>query len=238
MSQYKEVTMNLTTNDDINNMQNFTDVLIHVIGPNILQNELLTSFLSESLGLQCKQHKLMDSSFRTALKSGLTHLLLMDCLGDKKIDPWRLYNFKGSELNSRCLLTFYNVHTEAGIENKAIEQGVHGLFYQKDSFKVLPKAIPPILRGELWFSRKTLSNCLLNGHGHVTSNRVSTDMASCLTERERQILIRIASGIGNQQIADELCISLHTVKTHIYNIYKKINVKNRLQASLWAARYV
>ncbi len=230
--------MNHATTDDVNDIHDFTDVLIHVVGPNVLQNELLISFLAENLGLQCKQHKLINSSFKAALKPGFTHLLLVDCLGEKKINPWRFYNFSGSELNSRCFLTFYNVHTEAGIENKAIEQGVHGLFYQKDSFKVLPKAIPPILRGELWFSRKTLSNCLLNGHGQVTSNRVSTDMASCLTERERQILIRIASGIGNQQIADELHISLHTVKTHIYNIYKKINVKNRLQASLWAARYV
>ena len=230
--------MNLTTTDDVNDKHDFTDVLIHVIGPNILQNELLTSFLADNLGLQCKQHKLMDSSFGTALKPGMTHLLLVDCLGEKKIDPWRSYNLSRAEINSQCFITFYNVHTEAGIENKAIEEGIHGLFYQKDSFKILPKAIPPILRGELWFSRKTLSHCLSNGHTHITNNRISTDLASCLTERERQILIRIASGIGNQQIADELCISLHTVKTHIYNIYKKINVKNRLQASLWAARYV
>lgn len=228
--------MNPTTTDETDNRNILADAMVHVIGPNILQNELLTSYLAENLGLQCKQHKSMDSSFKATLKPGLTHLLLVDCLSEKKMDPWRFYNFSESELNNKYFLTFYNVHTEAGIENKAIEQGVHGLFYQKDSFKVLPKAIPPILRGELWFSRKTLSHCLANGH--ITSNRVSTDMASCLTERERQILIRIASGIGNQPIADELCISLHTVKTHIYNIYKKINVKNRLQASLWAARYV
>jgi DNA-binding CsgD family transcriptional regulator len=57
-----------------------------------------------------------------------------------------------------------------------------------------------------------------------------------LTRREREILDLIADGFSNQQIADELFISPHTVKTHLHNIFKKINVKRRLQAALWAAK--
>ncbi len=210
--------------------------MIHVIGPNMLQNELLSSFLEEHLGGACRLHDMLDDPLKAELKLGKTHLLLIDCLGEKKPDPWRLYNFNGISTSPHCFISLYNVHPEACIENRAIEQGIHGIFYQQESFKTFPKAIPAILNGELWFSRKTMSQCLQNGHPPI--NRVSTDMASCLTDREQEILIRVASGTGNQQIADELNISLHTVKTHIYNIYKKINVKNRLQASLWAARYV
>lgn len=59
---------------------------------------------------------------------------------------------------------------------------------------------------------------------------------SGLTRREMEILDLIADGYSNQQIADALFISPHTVKTHLHNIFKKINVKRRLQAALWAAQ--
>jgi len=50
------------------------------------------------------------------------------------------------------------------------------------------------------------------------------------------LLTMVISGSKNKDIAHQLLISPHTVRTHIYNIYKKINVPNRLQASLWAAK--
>jgi len=57
-----------------------------------------------------------------------------------------------------------------------------------------------------------------------------------LTPREMEILAMVAAGAKNEAIADKLCISPHTVKTHVYNIFKKIDVPNRLQAALWAAK--
>jgi DNA-binding NarL/FixJ family response regulator len=57
-----------------------------------------------------------------------------------------------------------------------------------------------------------------------------------LTSREIEILAMISLGNKNEAIAEKLFISQNTVKTHIYNIFKKIDVPNRLQASLWAAK--
>jgi|GEM_PF-4210763 len=67
-------------------------------------------------------------------------------------------------------------------------------------------------------------------------SQASAQDASGLTRREVEILDLISNGYANQQIADELFISPHTVKTHLHNIFKKIKVKRRLQAALWAAQ--
>ena len=69
-----------------------------------------------------------------------------------------------------------------------------------------------------------------------TSPKIQKKAQSLLTPREKQILTMIAVGASNDEIADNLCISPHTVKTHLYNIYNKIRVPNRIQAALWAAK--
>ena len=69
----------------------------------------------------------------------------------------------------------------------------------------------------------------------MQENPLKTDR-SILTQRERQVLVHVAVGATNEEIADKLCISPHTVKTHVYNICKKVGATNRLQAALWAAK--
>ncbi len=67
-------------------------------------------------------------------------------------------------------------------------------------------------------------------------DRILRNEESLLTSREMEILTLISVGAKNEEIADKLFISPNTVKTHIYNIFKKIGVPNRLQAALWAAK--
>ena len=55
-----------------------------------------------------------------------------------------------------------------------------------------------------------------------------------LTEREREVLVEIAHGLSNQEIADKLFISLPTAKTHVAHILAKINARNRVQAVVFA----
>ena len=91
-----------------------------------------------------------------------------------------------------------------------------------------------MLEGELWISREVLTKYVLKNTGiDKTENR---ENGVTLTSREIEILALISAGIKNEEIAYKLFISPNTVKTHVYNIFKKIDVPNRLQATLWAAK--
>ena len=84
-----------------------------------------------------------------------------------------------------------------------------------------------VIRGEIWLSRKKLSEC------YFSKKSIQQAEETDLTWREKEILSNLAKGHSNKKIADELCISPHTVKTHLVNIYKKITVRNRSQAVQW-----
>jgi predicted ATPase/DNA-binding CsgD family transcriptional regulator len=61
--------------------------------------------------------------------------------------------------------------------------------------------------------------------------------ASALSAREREVLMLLARGYSNQQIADELIIGVRTVETHVARVIRKLDVKNRAQAMLWAREH-
>jgi LuxR family transcriptional regulator of csgAB operon len=86
----------------------------------------------------------------------------------------------------------------------------------------------------MWLSRDIMAKCILSQRSAGESSNKKDVIF--LTRRELEILSMVVSGATNEEIAARICISPHTVKTHIYNIFKKINVPNRLQAALWAAK--
>ena len=55
-----------------------------------------------------------------------------------------------------------------------------------------------------------------------------------LTEREHNVLYYLSLGLKNKDIADKLSISVHTVKAHLESIYEKLEVSNRVQATIKA----
>ncbi len=73
-------------------------------------------------------------------------------------------------------------------------------------------------------------------HSGISEESLGKDPKEALTKREKQILDLIASGASNKEISQDLSIGLSTVKSHIYNLYKKIDVTNRFQAMLWQVK--
>ena len=65
-------------------------------------------------------------------------------------------------------------------------------------------------------------------------NQVETQETEALSERERDVLIQLVNGLSNKEIADKLCISVHTVITHRKNITRKLNIHSTAGLTIYA----
>lgn len=211
---------------------------IYIVGKNKLENELLRLFLENEMELPCKHFSYLKATGSANNNdSECSQCLLVDCNGFDIKNLWsEIASWKKSN-GKNCLFALYNVNPEMKIEKSALANNIKGIFYKNDSPEIIPKGLFAILNGDLWYSRKTLKKCILE-KGRPNSPEeynYADDILSC---REKQVLSLIASGYKSKAIADYLSISPHTVKAHIYNIYEKIDVNNRLQATLWSVRYL
>jgi DNA-binding NarL/FixJ family response regulator len=209
--------------------------IIYIVGPLKLQNSLMVSCLEHGTGIRCEAVE--DASYLPRSeneKEGKKRLVLLDCVGSDPKSSLSTLEQNGSRHLDEDLLGLFNLAHGSAMEEESLPRGVRGFFYQGDSIDQFMKGIETMFNGELWLSRKIMTHYILNNHRQ--SPPTNEDELQLLTAREKSILTLIAEGASNDMISDRLCISLHTVKTHLYNIFKKIHVSNRLQAALWVTK--
>lgn len=209
------------------------DPQICVLGSDAFNTELLANWLHDQTGFFCRSMQLDD--FKSAKDQSKQHttLIFLDCTGLTAPDVWSLLTADHSPKNDRCLLVLDHVDPEWKIEHRAIKIGVRGILYDHQNVEHYSQVVHAVLDGVLWYPRKVLENHLLAEYAAPITP--PNDVLAELTMREREVLAFLASGISKREISEKLSISPHTVKTHVYNIYKKINVRSRLQAALWLA---
>jgi LuxR family transcriptional regulator, positive regulator of biofilm formation len=210
------------------------DKLIFVVGPRKLQNELILYFLEQNGGATCRAESYSpDSQNIPATATDQPYLVLWDCDGHDQEACMAALEAFPKDIMTRDYVALFNVRPDLGIEEASLSHGVRGFFYVQDTLGQLQKGVIAIFEGELWVSRGIMSKFVLDKKEYQA---VSQKNSTILTRREMEILSLVTAGATNEDIARTLFISPNTVKTHIYNIFKKINVPNRLQAALWAAK--
>lgn len=118
---------------------------------------------------------------------------------------------------------------------KALKAGARGFLYKDSSISDLVKAIKTVHHGELWVERKLFTMFLEANSCSEDEHQQPPDMTmSLLTAREEEVLYCLTKSYTNKEIAQELFISERTVKSHLNNIFRKLNVQGRIQAILYA----
>lgn len=125
------------------------------------------------------------------------------------------------------------IHNEVEYLYKAVELGVNGYVLKDSEADILIKAIRTINSGETFIQPNMASQLFEKING---SKNDIVSVAKKLTRREIEVLKLITEGLLNKEIAHQLCISEKTVKNHISNIFKKIEVSDRTQAAVFAIK--
>ncbi len=216
------------------NAESFSSqTMIGIVGTDPLLNDLLASRLSLETGLNCSHSPSMPKILETAQPD----LTLVDCSGISVVDLLEEASGENSPFLASSVALF-NVANNHPVELEVINSGIRGIFYRNTPFKILVKGISAMLDNELWFSREAMSAYLLGRQTRPLWVAATETASNELSPREKEILLMLASGATNKDIANKLFLSLNTIKSHLYNIYKKIDVPNRLQASLWTAKHL
>ncbi len=206
----------------------------YIVGHRRLENELIASYLEQQTGDPCFVAENMNHIPTDNPKNnGRPKLVLWDCQGNNfksLIAELRAWSIQSQSANP---IVLFNVPPDLEFEKKFVLEGIHGFFYEHDPLDFFLKGVKTVIDGRLWLSRDMMTKCILEGTGKDNSSKSRLEN---LSERQIEILALIAVGATNDEIADRLCISFHTVKTHLYRIFKKINVPSRVQAALWAAQ--
>ncbi|MCH4853434.1 response regulator transcription factor [Bifidobacterium pseudolongum] len=125
----------------------------------------------------------------------------------------------------------------------AIHAGASGFLLKDTEPETLLRSIRTVYQGNAIIAptaTKRLIEKMLEPNFHMTpaapapSADYTDPELESLTDREREVLVEIAHGLSNQEIADKLFISLPTVKTHVAHILQKINARDRVQAVVFA----
>lgn len=157
-------------------------------------------------------------------------LLLLDINMPKKNGVEVLTEIRKRNLPIKVLML--TVHNEVDYLVKVVDLGVDGYIVKDSGSAELKKAINCIMNGENYI-QPTLIPAL---NKRLVARDSDKDKIDLLTKREMEVLIRVASGMFNKEIANSLDISERTVKNHISNIFKKIEVNDRTQAAVFAIK--
>ncbi len=164
------------------------------------------------------------------LKQNEVQVLLLDINMPKKNGIEVLEELKRNNNNVKVLIL--TVHTEIEYLIKAVDIGVDGYILKDSGSAELKRAINVVVNGENYIQPKLIP--ALNNR--LVARDVDQEKINSLTNRELEVLIQVANGMFNKEIATSLNISERTVKNHLSSIFKKIDVSDRTQAAVFAIK--
>ncbi|GAA0248084.1 response regulator transcription factor [Saccharothrix mutabilis subsp. mutabilis] len=115
----------------------------------------------------------------------------------------------------------------------ALRAGAKGFLLKDAGPGLLAQAVHAAANGEALIAPSVTAR-LLDAFAGAAPPAAPVQPVEPLTEREEQVLAAVAAGRTNSEVADQLHITLSTVKTHVASLMNKLGVRNRVEIAIWA----
>jgi len=139
---------------------------------------------------------------------------------------------------SKVILFSGAEHREEFVE--AMKLGCCGIVHKDASPSLIEKSVMKVHAGEIWLDSNTTA-AVMRKFASPTDpstpagpNGKAPRERAQLSQREREIIILIAQGYKNKEIAEKMFITEQTVKNHLHNVFDKLGVSDRLELALYA----
>ena len=205
-------------------------VKIMIADDHSMVREGLKSLLELDGDIQVIEEAVDGEDCLEKLKTCKPDVLLLDINMPKKNGLEVLQCINKSNLKVKVLVL--TVHNEVEYLIKAVDIGVDGYILKDSESAELKKAIFTITKGENYIQPDLIP--ALNSK--MIEKNSDKDKIDSLTKREFEVLKLLAVGMYNKEIAEKLNISERTVKNHVSNIFKKLEVTDRTQAAVFTIR--
>jgi DNA-binding NarL/FixJ family response regulator len=123
---------------------------------------------------------------------------------------------------------------------EAVRQGCCGIVPKNTASDMVLKSIRKVHAGEFWLDRMTTAEVIRRLAKKSTPPATQPQRAGLrehtanLSQREMEIVLLVAQGYKNKEMAERMFISEQTVKNHLHNIFDKVGVSDRLELALYA----
>jgi len=181
-----------------------------------LGSSLVGEALKEALEREQEEYQVLAVTDFTQIESFCPDFIIADCHSLRRGMPMQKAEVK-------VILIDYGLGEEE-ITSMLLTHKIDGVLSTQSDLSHFKKAVQAISDGQVWLDNRKVKALIQ----HAESMR-SPESDVSLSKKEREIVILISQGLMNREIADKLCSSEQTVKTHISRIFRKANVSRRSQ---------
>lgn len=207
--------------ENIHSSGNGLDVIL--VGNNCIQAQFIRREIEKHGKYKFARRSLQEFYLRAEHYAESNHIILasyklLKTAASKTCDVFRTLNMH---------LIVYDV--PQGDEDLELTTYTHlkGILYQDAPIEHLLRSLEAVEQHDLWLPRKLMVKMISDIRPYALNYQ---DLNTTLTKRELQTLERLVQGQSNLEIAEALFVAESTVKTHVYKLFKKLNVRCRKEA--------